>query len=79
MGVDEVREQVEYVALVTKQASSISDLRRFSFLAPAVKAQVVYFRAANPGVCTYMDDRRTAGESVTTCSLCCRDTCWPAR
>lgn len=61
MSVDEVRQQVEYVALVTKQASSASDLRRFEFSAPAIKAPVVYFRAATPGVCTYMDDRRDSG------------------
>lgn len=37
MSAAEVRQQVEYVALVTKQASSISDLRRFAFSAPAIK------------------------------------------
>ena len=37
MSVEEVRQQVEHVALVTKQASSISDLRGFDFLAPAIK------------------------------------------
>lgn len=37
MSVEEVRQQVEYVALVTKQASSVSDLRRFNWLAPRIK------------------------------------------
>ena len=39
MSVDEVRQQVEHVALVTKQASSVSDLRHISFLAPSIKAR----------------------------------------
>lgn len=39
MSVEEVRQQVEYVALVTKQASSVSDLRRFNWLAPSIKAR----------------------------------------
>jgi hypothetical protein len=67
MSVEEVRQQVEYVALVTKQASSVSDLRRFAFSAPAISAPVVYFRAAAPGVCTYMDDRRDAGGPPGCC------------
>ena len=37
MSVDEVREQVEHVALVTKQASSLSDLRHHTYHAAAVK------------------------------------------
>ena len=36
LSVEEVKEQVEHVALVTKQASSVSDLRHHTFLAPAI-------------------------------------------
>lgn len=62
MSVDEVKEQIEYVALVTKQASQVSDLRGHTFSNPAVMAPVVYFRGMVPGVCTYFDDRK--GPSV---------------
>ena len=64
MTVDEVREQVEYVALVTKQASSISDLRHHTYLSSGIKAPVVYFRAADQGACTYMNDARDAGANA---------------
>ena len=37
MTVEEVVEQVRHVALVTKQASSVSDLRHHTFAAPGVK------------------------------------------
>lgn len=60
MSVDEVKEQVAYVALVTKQASQISDLRSHEYLAPRLNAPVVYFRGLTPGVCTYFDDRKGA-------------------
>lgn len=49
MGVEEVRQQVEYVALATKQASSISDLRRFAYLAPTIKVIMRGKRAAAGG------------------------------
>lgn len=49
MSAAEVRQQVEYVALVTKQASSVSDLRRFAYSAPAIKVGVGDARL--PGVC----------------------------
>lgn len=39
MSVAEVRQQVEYVALVTKQASSVSDLRNFAFAAPSIRVR----------------------------------------
>lgn len=58
MAVQEVKEQIAYVALVTKQASQVSDLRQHHYLAPKVKAPVVYFRGLTPGVCTYFDDRK---------------------
>lgn len=54
----EVKEQVSYVALVTKQASQVSDLRGHNYTAPRVKSPVVYFRGFTPGVCTYFDDRK---------------------
>ena len=67
MTVAEVREQVEYVALVTKQASSVSDLRHHTYLSPTgIKAPVVYFRAATQGACTYMNDARDAGEAAAS-------------
>ena len=57
MTVDEVREQVEYVALVTKQASSVSDLRHISFLAPSIKART----STCPGTaCSSVGGWRTA-------------------
>jgi thioesterase domain-containing protein len=58
MSVSQVQEQVSYVALVTKQAASVSDLRHHEFHSAALEAPVVYFRAKTPGVCTYFDDRR---------------------
>lgn len=58
MSVEEVKEQVSYVALVTKQASQVSDLRSHSYLCPRVTAPVLYFRGLAPGVCTYFDDRK---------------------
>lgn len=54
----EVKEQVSYVALVTKKASQVSDLRSHNYTAPRVKSPVVYFRGFTPGVCTYFDDRK---------------------
>lgn len=54
----EVKEQVSYVALVTKQASQVSDLRGHTYTAPRVSSPVVYFRGMTPGVCTYFDDRK---------------------
>jgi len=60
MSVDEVKEQVSYVALVTKQASQVSDLRSHQCLAERMTAPVVYFRGMSPGVCTYFDDRKGA-------------------
>jgi thioesterase domain-containing protein len=58
MTAEEVKEQVSYVALVTKQASQVSDLRSHVYTAPRVKSPVVYFRGFSPGVCTYFDDRK---------------------
>jgi len=58
MTADEVKEQVSYVALVTKQASQVSDLRGHTYTAPRVKAPVMYLRGFTPGVCTYFDDRK---------------------
>jgi thioesterase domain-containing protein len=58
MTADEVKEQVSYVALVTKQASQVSDLRGHEYTAPRLKSPVVYFRGFTPGVCTYFDDRK---------------------
>lgn len=58
MSVEEVKEQISYVALVTKQASQVSDLRLHEFSAQSVHAPVVYFRGWSPGVCTYFDDRK---------------------
>jgi thioesterase domain-containing protein len=58
MTAEEVKEQVSYVALVTKQASQVSDLRGHVYTAPRVKSPVVYFRGFTPGVCTYFDDRK---------------------
>lgn len=58
MSVDEVKEQIRYVALVTKQASQVSDLRGHDYSNPKVMAPVVYFRGLVPGVCTYFDDRK---------------------
>ena len=58
MSAEEVKEQVSYVALVTKQASQVSDLRTHTYSAPRVKSPVVYFRGFTPGVCTYFDDRK---------------------
>lgn len=60
MSVEEVREQISYVALVTKQASQVSDLRSHHYSASFVQAPVVYFRGWTPGVCTYFDDRKGA-------------------
>ena len=54
----EVKEQVSYVALVTKQASQVSDLRKHTYAAPRVRSPVVYFRGLTPGMCTYFDDRK---------------------
>lgn len=133
MTVEEVKQQVGYVALITKQASSVSDLRKFSFTAKDIQvrggggnsnsnsigsgsgsgstcggsgtqlarllvpchclcnrfslhatltvcipcthalcgsplqAPVVYLRAAVSGVCTYMDDARTAAVPHGAC------------
>lgn len=64
MSVEEVREQVAFVALVTKAASNVSDLRAHTYSAPRVNAPVVYFRAMTPGVCTYFDDRKGAAAPV---------------
>lgn len=58
MSVEEVKEQIEYVALVTKQGSQISDLRGHEFSNHHLLSPVVYFRAFVPGVCTYFDDRK---------------------
>ena len=62
MTVEEVKNQIEYVARVTIQASQISDLRGHTFCSPQLMAPVVYFRGHTPGVCTYFDDRK--GPSV---------------
>jgi thioesterase domain-containing protein len=58
MPVVAVRAQVEHVAAVTKQATSVSDLRRHAYSAAAVRAPVVYLRGFDAGACTYFDDRR---------------------
>jgi acyl transferase domain-containing protein/NADPH:quinone reductase-like Zn-dependent oxidoreductase/acyl carrier protein/thioesterase domain-containing protein len=58
MSVEEVKEQIEYVALVTKQGSQVSDLRGHDFSSQHLVAPVVYFRGLIPGVCTYFDDRK---------------------
>ena len=58
MTVEEVKEQIEYVALVTKQGSQVSDLRVHDFSSPHLVAPVVYFRGLIPGMCSYFDDRK---------------------
>ena len=58
MTVEEVKEQIEYVALVTKQGSQVSDLRGHDFTNPHLVAPVVYFRGLIPGMCSYFDDRK---------------------
>lgn len=40
MSVEEVKEQVSYVALVTKQASTVSDLRQHVYSAPKTKVRL---------------------------------------
>jgi hypothetical protein len=64
MSAAEVRQQVEHVALVTKQGSSVSDLRRFQFAAQGVKVGrggagwcvcvCATFAATRPAAC-YLD------------------------
>lgn len=58
MAVEEVRTQVQYVALAVKQGSQVSDMRHHKFRGKLKKAQVVYFRAQTPGACAYVDDSR---------------------
>jgi thioesterase domain-containing protein len=60
MNAEEVKEQIQYVALVTKQASTVSDLRHHTYTAESLESPVVYFRAMTEGVCTYFDDRKQA-------------------
>lgn len=72
LSVEEVKEQVQHVALVTKQASNISDLRHHYHMAPRTKAPLVYFRAKDRGMCTYMDDGRLGAHPH---GLCWYDLC----
>jgi thioesterase domain-containing protein len=78
MSADEVREQVAFVALVTKRASNVSDLRSHTYAAPAVAAPVVYIRAMTPGVCTYFDDRK-GGAAPVPHGACWYDRCHDLR
>lgn len=61
MSVDEVRQQVEHVALAVKQGSSISDLRLHKYTGKLQSAQVVFFRAMTAGACDYVNDNRYGG------------------
>ncbi|KAK9815594.1 hypothetical protein WJX72_006498 [[Myrmecia] bisecta] len=56
MSVEQVKEHVQYVALSVKKGSQISDLRHHRFQGTLQGGQVVYFRGATPGACTYFDD-----------------------
>ena len=58
MSVEEVRRQVEYVALSVKQGSQVSDMRKHRFSGRLRGAQVVYFRAQQRGACDYVNDGR---------------------
>ena len=58
MSVEEVRHQVESVALAVKQGSSASDMRHHTFQGRLRGPQVVYFRASRPGACDYVNDSR---------------------
>jgi thioesterase domain-containing protein len=74
MPVAAVRAQVEHVAAVTKQATSVSDLRRHTYSAAAVRAPVVYLRGFDAGACTYFDDRK-GGAAPVPHGACWYDVC----
>jgi hypothetical protein len=68
MSVDEVRRQVEAVALAVKQGSSVSDMRHHTFKGRRLRgAEVVYFRAGKAGACDYVNDSRYWRYSHGTC------------
>jgi len=58
MTIEEVKRQIEGVALLVKQGSNITDMRTHSFRADHLYAPVVFFRGYTAGVCTYFDDSR---------------------
>eukprot|EP00963_Diacronema_lutheri_P009974 scaffold941_cov454-Pavlova_lutheri.AAC.4 len=56
MTVEEVRDQVYYVAGAVKRGDQVSDLRHHKFTARLYSAPLVCFRAFEKGACTYLDD-----------------------
>lgn len=56
MTVEEVRDQVYYVAGAVKRGDQVSDLRHHQFTARLYSAPLICFRAFEKGACTYLDD-----------------------
>ncbi|CAD7696942.1 unnamed protein product, partial [Ostreobium quekettii] len=67
MTAEEVKDQINHVALAVKQGSSASDMRSHSFSGKLLNSQVVYFRAAERGACDYVDDGRHNGRPHGVC------------